>query len=336
MSGSGRQTIMAGRTASSFRILEGFVSDTGRAYWIEQHRVQGKRKLEQEVGQVLVRGFFESADCFHGVRHSRVDHKFVECPYDDFARDQVLESKYANQVPILFCDYVTKTAHDEHTGLSFAQRANGPVVTTKVDRNTLFGKSSRLAVGMPVVIVNQQRIESPQQAADILGETTASGHITVVAFRDESVYHAPLARRLMSTCLYKLHVSAKTGLTFRKRGDALFIFNVKEGSIAEEAGLQEFSRVWAINDRAYFESSQEAANLILGTAGFVHLVTDPTGSVDQPMSFAEAGTGDVLADTVSVQDAPQVPTIPVDAKAAFDDTDSATNGTKIAPAAGRT
>ena len=270
ISGTGRQ--ISGML-SSFRVSEGSMSQTGRAYWIEQHH-DGR-----EHWKVLVKGTFETTNRFHGVRIYRVGGYKIESMYEVFEMDQLLKSEIASQVPILLQENIDKNTNDEASGVSFVQKENGPVVISELKQNTLFG-DSRLAVGMPIVLIDHQRIESSNQAMEVLNAST--GVVPVVAFRDESVFDAALASRLMSTILYKDHLSTKTGLTFRKRGDALFISGVKEGSLADEAGLEEFFRVWAINDQSYFETSQAAADYILNRAGYIHLVTDPTGRIDQP------------------------------------------------------
>lgn len=289
ITGSGRRVARGG--TSSFTVVEGILSDCGRAYWVEQYKVfsNGMWKDGEDRGKVLVRGSFESVDSFRGIRLCRMGAggDYLEGRYDWFKRDRVLASSVAKEVPRILQEQLSKRSHTEACGVVFEQRNNGPVVIASLAPNTLFGES-RLAVGMPVVLVNQRRVESAQHAAEILRQ--AQKMITIVTFRDTHVFNAALAERLVSTIIYKSEGASKTGIIFRKRGDALFISSIKEGSIAEEAGLQEFSRVWAINNQSYFETSQAAADYVLTARGYIHLVTDPTGSVDQPTEYQDDDT----------------------------------------------
>lgn len=304
--GRGRQG-----NAPSFHVMKGFLSDSNRrAYWIEQHksRMDGPWKDRQEQRHVLVKGTFDEStaydNIFDGVRISRTDVGLVERPYERFARDDVIYSRPATQLSIMWADQVNKHVHDQHMGVSFVQNGEDtPVIISGLAPDTVFG-SSRLAVGMPVVLINHERIQSPSHAVHVLNECPV-GVITIVAFRDESVYHAPLARRLVSTTLVKTDAATMTGMTFVQRGNALFVGSVREGSLAELAGLEEFSRVWSINGHTALASAQAAADLILSQPGGpIHVVTDPTGSMDIPVHTSEgqAGFPGVISDDIVMDD----------------------------------
>eukprot|EP00977_Amphora_coffeiformis_P017528 scaffold5772_cov188-Amphora_coffeaeformis.AAC.9 len=309
MKGLGRKTsgTFSAKSMPSFRVVDGFLSENGKAYWIEQHKtfVDGSWQEKLEKGQVLVKGTFDpTVETFTGVRISDLGRTtMVECPYQQFQLDQVIQTQRVNHHLSMLCaDQVMKHAHNEQWGVSFVQRhPDGPVVISHLVPGTMFGQS-RLAVGMPIILINHERIQSPQHAIDFLGHCQL-GLITIVAFRDEFVFHAPLARRLLSTTLYKAEYTTKTGLSFIKRGDhALFIGHVKEGSLAEMAGLEDFSRVWAINGNCTLESPQAAADLILDTCGSIHIVSDPTGSVDIPITWEndDEPIPDVVVDDITL------------------------------------
>ena len=288
----------------SLRVVEGFLADgSHKTYWIERHKsfVDGSWSDRTDQGQVLVKGTFDAAaEHFTGVRHQTPCGTTapVECPYEQFRLDRVLQSRPANHLSILFADQVMKHAHDEQLGVSFVQRhEDDPIVISHLAPGTMFGQS-RLAVGMPVLLINHELIQSPRHAIDVLRHCRP-GLITIVAFRDESVFHAPLANRLVSTTLYKAESTTKTGLSFIQRGcHGLFIGHVREGSLADMAGLEEFSRVWAINGNCTLESPQAAADLILNTRGTIHIVSDPTGSVDIPVMMEESDQQQHIPDVV--------------------------------------
>lgn len=269
-------------------ISEGYVTASGRAYWIEGlgaydhlQKKLGKVKGSDDIGVAFGRGLFDFENCtFQGSWQRNGGPRLIFNEFEiRWSRKKANSTMMATAAASYITASLVKLTKRTGNAIAFRQDSNDSVVVGAIPKESEWYRTP-MRKGAHVLSINNTTYQSATEYSNLI--QMLEGPVTILARTttksDNETYHT-----LVTGTVQKPTKDASTGIVFRQTAvGAVYIFHIEDGSLFSKTDLVPGMQLVKVNNRLV-HSPTEAAAIVRESSGLVTVLAEHLTTQQAPM-----------------------------------------------------